>query len=291
MSGGSDTQTTTTTNQPYKASKPLLDTAMGDAMKMYNNGNLNPSNDIKTAIPYDDATKKGMTKISNNANAAIDADRMGPALRQMGNIWGQGGFNNQQQTAMNPMIATARGDFLNRPDANFEDVLSRTKDNAGTDVNSMMSGMGRFAGGAHQGIFADTMGGIESQARLGQYNLERDRQTAAAGQLFDMGQQGQSNLSNAGSVYQGLLAGKDAPANALMGVGAMREDLAGRQKNDEIRMADSKLNDLRTLLGISSGAGGYGSQTAQMPMQNNGWSNALGAGMGGLGLMSMLGGF
>lgn len=289
--GGNDTQQTTTTAEPYKASKPLLNTAMGDAMRAYNNGNLVKSTGIKTAIPYDQATRRGMTAISNSANSAMDADRLGTAIRQMGNTWGQGGFNNQQQTALEALNPIARGDYLNKPDANFEAVLSRTKENAGTDVNSMMSGMGRFGGGAHQGILADTLGGIESQARLGQYNLERDRQAGAIGDLFNMGQQGQSNLSNAGSVYQSLLAGKDAPANALMGVGAMREDLAGRQKNDQLRMADSKLTNLQALLGIAGGAGGYGTTTAQMPMQNNGWSNALGAGMGGLGLLSMLGGF
>jgi hypothetical protein len=155
----------------------------------------------------------------------------------------------------------------------------------------MMAGMGRFAGGAHQGILTDRLGGIESQARLGQYNLERDRQAGAIGDLFNMGQQGQSNLSNSGSIYQSLLAGQDAPANSLMGLGAMKEDYAGRRRNDQLRMADSGLTNIQALLSAAAGAGGYGKTTAQMPAQNNGWSNALGMGAGGLGLLGMLGGF
>jgi hypothetical protein len=291
MSGGSDTQETTTTAEPYKAAKPLLNTAMGDAMKAYNNGNLMPSSKMKTAIRYSPSTREGMGNIQRNARGAMATNAMGGNLSQMGDIWGNGGYNSQQQTALDALNPIARGDYLNRPDANFEAVLSRTKENAGTDVNSMMSGMGRFAGGAHQGIFADTLGGIESEARLGQYNLERDRQAGAIGDLFNMGQQGQSNLSNSGSIYQSLLAGQDAPANALMGIGAMQEDYKGRVKNDALRKADSKLTNLQALLGVAGGAGGYGRTTAQMPAQNNGWSNALGMGAGGLGLLGMLGGF
>jgi hypothetical protein len=289
--GGSDTQETTTTAEPYKASKPLLDKAMGDAMSAYNGGGLVPSSGMKTAIPYSGLTREGMGDIRRNARSAMGTDAMAGTLGQMGNIWGNGGYNSQQQTALDALNPIARGDYLNKPDANFEAVLSRTKENAGTDVNSMMSGMGRFAGGAHQGIFADTMGGIESQARLGQYNLERDRQAGAIGDLFNMGQQGQSNLSNSGSIYQSLLAGQDAPANSLMGLGAMQEDYKGRVKNDQLRMADSGLTNLQALLGIAGGAGGYGKTTAQMPMQNNGWSNALGMGMSAASMMSMLGGY
>lgn len=289
--GGNDTQETTTTAEPYKASKPLLDKAMGDAMSAYNGGGLVPSSGMKTAIKYSDLTKDGMQDIRQNARGAMATNAMGGTLGQMGNIWGNGGYNAQQQTALDALNPIARGDYLNKPDANFEAVLSRTKENAGTDVSSMMAGMGRFAGGAHQGIFADTMGGIESGARLGQYNLERDRQAGAIGDLFSMGQQGQSNLSNAGSVYRDMLAGQDAPANSLMGLGAMKEDYAGRRRNDQLRMADSGLTNLQALLGVAGGAGGYGKTTAQMPMQNNGWSNALGMGAGGLGLLGMLGGF
>lgn len=289
--GGSDRQETTTTAEPYKNAKPLLNTAMQDAMRAYNRGNLVPSSEMNTVVNYDRSTRKGMGQIERNAQNAMQNNPMSTALRQMGNTWGQGGYNNQQQTALQALNPIARGDYLNKPDANFEAVLARTKENAGTDVNSMMSGMGRFGGGAHQGILADTLGGIESEARLGNLYRNQDRQDAAIRDQFGMGQQGQSNMSNAGNVFQSLLAGRDAPSNALMGVGAMREDLAGRQLNDRLRQADSNLTNMQTLLGIAGGAGGYGQTTAQMPGVNNGWSNALGAGMGGLGLMSMLGGW
>lgn len=289
--GGSDRQETTTTAEPYKNAKPLLNTAMADALKAYKNKNLVPSSKMNTVVGYDPTTRRGMGQIELSNTHAMTNNPMNNALRQMESTWGKGGYNTQQQTALNALNPIARGDYLNKPDANFEAVLARTKENAGTDVNAMMSGMGRFAGAAHQGILADTLGGIESQARLGQYNLERDRQAGAIGDLFNMGQQGQSNLSSSGDVFQSMLAGRDAPANALMGIGAMREDLAGRQLNDKLRQADSKLTNLQALLGVAGGAGGYGQTTAQGPTQSNGWSNALGAGMGGLGLLGMLGGW
>lgn len=287
MSGGSKTQTSTTSQQPYAASKPLLNTAMKDAMKRYESGTgaLNPSSQIDTAIPFAGQTKAGMGAMESNARNAMGQNPFQAMLGDFGDTYGQGGFNDAQRTAMNPMTATARGDFLNRVDPNFEKVLGTAKENAGTDVGSMMAGMGRFAGGAHQGILTDRLGNMEADARLGQYNIERDRQTDAADSLFGMGQAGMGNVANAGDVWTSLLAGQDAAPNALMGIGAMNEDLAGRQKNDQLRKAESRMNDLKALLGIASGAGGYGTSTAQTPMQNNSMSNMMG---GGLGLASLL---
>jgi len=292
MSGGSRTQTTVQSNEPYEAAQPLLDRAMGDAMTRYRSGNLTPSSRMDTTVPWSSDTRSGMGVIGRNARDAISQSPFSDMLGNFGDTYGNGGFNQQQRTAMDALNPIARGDFLDptRTNQHFESILSRTRENAGTDVSQMMAGMGRFAGGAHQGVLADTLGGIESEARLNQYNLERDRQTNAAGQLFGMGQTGMDNVANAGSVWTDLLAGRDAAPNSLIGLGSMHEDLAGRQLNDRLRRADAPLNDIRTLLGIASGAGGYGTSTAQTPTQNNTMSNMLG---GGLGLASLLfgGGF
>lgn len=286
-------QTTKTTTEPYKAAQPLLNTAMGDALKAYNNGNLVKSTQIDTAVPFSDQTKSALQRLEYNAAKAMKPENnpMQPIIGNMSDIWKQGGYNAEQQTALDALRPIASGDYLNRPDPNFEAVLARTKENAGTDVNSMLATMGRFAGGAHQGILADRLGGIEAQSRLDQYNMERDRQSDAINQLFGMGQAGQDNMASSGTVMRDLLAAKDAPANAMLNIGSIYEQQKAAKLNDKLRKADSKLTNLQALLGVAGGAGGYGTTRAQAPTTNNGWSNALGAGTAGLGLLSLLGGF
>jgi hypothetical protein len=289
--GGSKTQTSTTTQEPYGASKPLLNTAMGDAMKMYKDGSINAGQKINTAVPFSQESKYGLQGMENNARNAAGQSPFRDMLGDFGDTYGQGGFNDQQRTAMNPMTATARGDYLNRVDPNFEKVLATSKENAGADVNSMMAGMGRFAGGAHQGILADKMGNMDASARLGQYNTERDRQMSAANSLFGMGQQGMNNVGNAGDVWSSLLAGQDSPYNAMMGVGSLKEDLAGRKLDDKIRQANLPMSNIQSLLGVASGAGNYGTSMAQTPQQNNTMSNIGGGLLGGASLLKMMGGF
>ncbi len=282
MPGGSKTQTTTQTNQPYKQAQPLLNTAMSQGMNLYNSGGLNAS----ANQPMSNQTMYGLKTAQDNANHVIaNSGFNSQQNRAMGATLGQidsGGYNADMRAAMNPMRATARGDFLNREDANFEDILSRTKESAGTDLSQMMAGMGRFAGGAHQGQMVDRLGGIESEARLGQYNMERDRQTDAANSLFGMGNTGMTNVANAGNSLFGMgqvgMGNVNDAISALQGVGSVYDAKAAQQ-------ADKPMNDLLTLLGIAQGAGQYGTSQAQTPTQNNTMSNMMG---GGLGLASLL---
>jgi hypothetical protein len=290
--GGSKTQTSTTSQEPYGKAKPLLNTAMKDAMSMYKDGSINAGQKINTAVPFSQESLYGLQGMENNARNAAGQSPFRSMLGNFADTYGQGGFNDAQRTAMDPMTATARGDYLNRVDPNFEKVLRTAKEGAGADVNSMMAGMGRFAGGAHQGVLADKMGNMDASARLGQYNTERDRQMSAASSLFGMGQQGMNNVANAGDVWTSLLAGQDAPLQSMMGIGGMKEDLAGRQLNDQIRQANLPMSNIQSLLGVASGAGGYGTSTAQTPQQNNTMSNIGGGLLGGASLLSMMrGGF
>ncbi len=287
MSGGSKKQTTTQTNSPYKGAQPLLDTAMSQGLGLYQSGGLNQSANINTAVPLSSQTQEGMGAIHRNAADAMrpGMDPFPNMMANFGTTYGRGGYNDEQRSAISLLAPTARGDYLNRTDPNFEAVLARTKENAGTDVGQMMSGMGRFAGGAHQGILADRLGGIESEARLNQYNTERDRQTGAINSLFGMGQTGMGNVANAGSIWSDMLAGRNAAPESIMGIGSQLEDYEGRLINDRIRQLDKPTTDLQTLLGIAQGAGQYGTSTAQQPRQSNTFSNIMG---GGLGLASLL---
>lgn len=288
MSGGSKTQTTTQTNKPYKAAQPLLDNAMKRGNALFQNGQLVPSASMSGVVPMSGNTQKGLWMREGNAAQAAAADPIGKMFGNFSSTYGNGGYNDQQRSAINALMPTVNGDYLNRADPNFERVLATTKENAATDVGQMMSGMGRFAGGSHQGILADRLGNIEADARLNQYNTERDRQTNAINSMFGMGQSGMQNVGNAADIWSSMLTARDQPAQAFLDLGASNEGYNAAQINDQLRRADAPLTNIQSLLGIAQGAGQYGTATSQQPRQSNTFSNILG---GGLGLASLLGGF
>jgi hypothetical protein len=100
--------------------------------------------------------------------------------------------------------------------------------------------------------------------------------------LFGMGQTGMDNMNPA-------YASMKAPAEDLMGVGSMYEDLMGRTMNDQLRITNEKQNaplaNIQALLAAAAGAGSYGQQTGTAQGPNSTMSNVLG---GGLGLLSLL---
>jgi hypothetical protein len=100
--------------------------------------------------------------------------------------------------------------------------------------------------------------------------------------LFNAGQAG---LGNMGTAYQTA----QLPAQTLMQLGGMNEDLAGRIKNDELRIFDAKnaspWDQIGRLMQVANLGGAYktSSTTSQQPGQNP-FMNALGIGLGGLSL-------
>lgn len=455
---GDNSTTSTTTNEPYAAAKPLLDQGMGDALNLYKSGNLIKPNTMNTVVPYAKQTTAGMNNIQANSTAAMGANPLGNVLGNAGSTFASpNGLTSMQQAASNtlapfmygagnvdtsnmsllanqglhnpyasyftdianggqnlsssaqsnignkalnnPFSATfaqmagaspasmaeqnlmniAKGGFINRNDPNFEKVLGRATENTAGQVNALASGMGRYGSGTQQGVLAREVGDLQANARLNQYNTERGRQVeainridaarntafgnrlnaansgagnylsglgqalnaansasniqsgnrdaimnaiaggtndfrsglnsalntasnvanitgsnydralGAMGQYFNAGQAGLGNIGNAGSVYQSLLSGQNAPANNLMGVGSMYEDLAGRGLNDKLRIANESQNaplaNLQALLAAANGAGSYstGTTTAQGP--SNTFSNVIGGGLGGLSLL------
>jgi hypothetical protein len=218
------------------------------------------------------------------------------------------------------LMGIARGDMLNREDPNFERILGRTRDNTQNAVSMGASAAGRYGSGIHQGNVAREVGDVEANARLGQYNQERANQMSAnqmvdgqrmqglglglnaAGQAagiqsdnyarrmaalqqeFNAGQQGFNNLSTA---YDAM----NAPARDMMGIGSMYEDLAGRLKNDELRIfqeqQNSPWNQLGRLNSVATGAGSMGgtsNSTAQVPGQSP-FATGLGFASTGMGLL------
>lgn len=274
--GGSNKQTTTTTNQPYKAAQPLLDKSMGDAMNLYKQGNLVKPNTMNTVVPYAQQTTQAMGGLQSLGQANTGGQGLSGQLQ---GIIDSGGYNDNQMTALGGIRDTATGAFDINSDPGFQQVFDKTQ-NA---VNQNAAGMGRYASGAHTGVMTRELGDLGAR----QYQEHQARRDAAQQQLFNAGQQGQSNIGNA---YQGM---QDA-YSPLMQVGAMNEDLYGRSLNDALRITQEQQNlplaNLTALQGIASGAGNLGTNTSTAQGPSNTFSNIAGAGLGGASLLSNGGG-
>ena len=157
------------------------------------------------------------------------------------------------------------------------DVLNSALDKSTYGVNQNASAMGRYGSGSHQGVMQQEQGDLASKMIYGDYNNWLGRRDAANNNLFAQGQTGMDNLNPA-------YASMKQPAEDLMGVGSMYEDLMGRTMNDQLRITNEKQNlplaNIQALLAAAAGAGNYGQQTGTSQGPNSTFSNIAGAGLG-----------
>lgn len=283
MSGGSNTQTQTSTSEPYSAAKPLLNQGMGDAKKLYDVGALAPVNTSSTVVPYAQQTMAGMNNIQQGAQ-----DQMAPGglQSQFNDIISNGGFNAPQMDAVNNTRSLANSSYDMNANPGFADVLRQAQEGSMYGSNANAAGMGRYGSGTHQGVQQRELGDLTGRMVYNDYNNWLGRRDNANTQLFGMGQTGMDNMAPA---YQN----SQLPAQALMGVGAQYEDLAGRQLNDQLRITDAKqnqqYNSILRLMATAGGAGDYGTQTTSAQMPSSTMSNMLGYGLGGASLAQAMG--
>jgi hypothetical protein len=278
MSGDNKT-TQTQTNEPYSAAKPLLDKGMGDALSLYKSGGLVKPNTQSTVVPYAQQTTAGMNSIQNTAQ---DAMAPGGFTSQFQDIIGNGGYNAQQMDAVNNTRSLANSSYDMNANPGFADVLKQAQEGSMYGTNANAQAMGRYGSGAHQGVQQRELGNLTSRMVGDDYNRWLGRRDGANTQLFGMGQTGMDNMNPA-------YASMKAPAEDLMGVGSMYEDLMGRTMNDQLRITNEKQNlplaNIQALLAAAAGAGNYGQQTGTSQGPNSTFSNIAG---GALGLGSLL---
>jgi len=218
------------------------------------------------------------------------------------------GFNNQLGAASGLGSLYGAGQDRSLNAANSASQIQAA--NQDRQLNGISGQGGTFQGGIGQGLQAAGMGldqqnqnqALRMAGLGGQLNSattaanfqgqNADRQMNAQNSLFGQGQTGQNNLSQAGSIYENMLSGQNAASQNLMGVGSAYEDLAGRQLNDQLRIAQESQNaplaNIQALLAAANGTGQYGTQyqTAQGP--RNSASNLGGLLLGGGSLLSGL---
>ena len=272
MPGGSKNTTTQTTNSaPWTGAQPALNTALQGAQKLYNTGVGSEVYTGSTVVPWDQKTIQGQNIITDAANA--NSGGKGLSGQYQG-IIDSGGYNSAQNDALKNTRDIANSSFNINEDPGFQQVI----DQATTAVNGNASAAGRYGSGTNQQLLGNTIGDLGAR----QYQAWQTRKDNANSNLFNMGQTGIGNL---GTAYTGM----QAPAQDLMKVGSMNEDLATRKMNDWLRVVNETQQkpweNLSRLNAIASGAGQLGGTTTQASPGQNPWLTAAGYGATGAGLL------
>lgn len=277
--GGSKTQTTQTSNEPWSAAQPALRTSINAAQSLYNQGIGSRPYTGSTVVPYANQTITGLAGQERRANDwqnTFDNNFDSVAANINNN-----GLNDLQRESIDALSPMASGQMLSRNNPFTEAVVDRAADQMSNQVSEVASASGRHGSGAHQGVLAREIGDMASSAYAQDYSRERQFQQDAIGSLFNAGQQQHNNINQAAAALQNAYGAAQQPLLTYREVGSAYEDLATRQKNDELRIFNESQNapwdNLARLNAVASGAGQLGS-TSQVQAQG---PSALQRGVGG----------
>lgn len=250
-------QTQTTKSAPWAPAQAGLQSVLDKAQTLGNKPSL-------WTPKYSADTKQGINQLATLGR------QPSYGAGQIENITGQ--TSNGMGDGMSALRATARGDSLNG-NPYLDAVLSKAMQDAGDRVNAQFSSAGRYGSGAHSGTLGRELGGLETQARMENYNTERDRQLNSAQLLGSLGVQG----AGLASQVDGLRANQ---AGLQLQAGQLRD-----AQETTKRMAP--INAANWQAGITGPIAGLGSEstTISKTPANIGGMIAGGA-MTGLGLMT-----
>jgi len=266
--GGKNTSTQSTNSAPWSEAQPLLKTGLDDANTLYKSGVGGQTYMGSTVIPFSQQSTTGMNAIENQANANLGGSGLSG---QSQDIINSGGFNAPQQDSIQYLSGAGTNPFDLSQNSAYQSYKSNALDDIQDRVNASASAAGRFGSFKHGDALVDSLSNAGNAMDMQQFG----RMDNLNSQRFNAGQQGIGNLSNAYQIGQ-------MPAQSMMDIGGMYEDLAGRVKNDELRIFDSIQNkpweQLGRLNAVASGSGQYGtSQTTSTQPGQNPFMTGLGA--------------
>lgn len=252
-SGGGGSTTTVQKADPWSGIQPQLLQAAGDTQKLYNQGLLKQNY-------YPDST---VTPFAPQQQQAIDLTTQRAV---------NGSPVNQANSGM--LTNTLNGNFL---DPNSNPYLRSTYDQAAKSVTGTVNGSfgqgGRYGSGLNQDTLERNLNGLATNIYGGNYTNERNNQlkagveapTAASQDYTDLGA-----LANAGAQVQGQNQ-------------AGLTDQVNRYNFNQQQPAQN----IASYIGLLNGSGGqYGGQSTTSPYYQNNAANALGMGLGGVGMLS-----
>lgn len=273
MSGGGN-ETTTSASEPWSGAQPVLNYTNDKALEYMQNGTGAGVYTDSTVTPMDSNSVSGYEHLTGISNDNMNGNGLSG---QYQGIIDAGGYNSEQQNAINNMQATANMDpydILNNE--TYQAVHQNALDSAKNNSNRAAMAGGFFGNSDHNYSTNKAVYDASSNMAMNTINSELSRKDAATNALFNAGQQGQGNLASTFQNMQGL-------ADPALTAGAAYEDLASRQIADDVRIFDAQQNSDWNALArgnaIAGGASGFGTTSQTQPSQNDTLGTVAGLGM------------
>lgn len=212
------------------------------------------------------------------------------------------------------LMDVAQGKYLDNTDPNYQAMIDRVANQTAADINASIGASGRYGSDVHTAALSDQIGALRTNAAVQnrQNELARQQQAlgaiegtrqagannqlsglagalGAAGQGFNMGQQGVANAMGASASLPGLWQAMQMPAQTQLAVGAAQDADAQAQRQGEYdlfsRQANADTDLLAKLSGILAGnAQATGTTTTSTTPTTPWWQTALGGAIGLAGL-------
>ena len=264
-SGGSDSATTFFNNQPWATQQPYLASGFAGAQNLLNNGipAYYPNSTVADLSTYRQPALNAQWQVGSEGTPEMAAlSQAGQGLLS-GGLRGMPGFN--------PLMRTARGDFLTQQNPYFNQVVNQSIQAARPSIDAAFASTGRLGSGAHANAFADAATRIGAELGYQDYGRERGMQMQAASMLPGLQMQAQG--------LGGQFA-QAANADPFQRLGLLN-NVADFSDTDNQRLLDADIQRwnygqtapwdfLQRYMGIVGGQqwGGSGQQTQQMPAGN-----------------------
>lgn len=250
-----------TDTSPWSGQQPYLTEGFKTATNLLGSGQPSYYPNA-TYVPASGTTLNALGQSENIANSMLGANQAD------GTMFGL------TPAAMNQTMATLRGDYLNKQNPYFNQMLTQTMQAAQPSIDAAFAGSGRGISGARDAAVSDAWAKAASGLGYQDYSTERQNQLAAA-------------AAAPGMVQAGM-----APLEQLGKVGQAREGYAGQELQDAINRWDAGQNlgwnNLARYM-AAVGGGGYGQQQTQtIPTTSNPWMTAAGLGTAGASILGSL---
>lgn len=278
MGGGENSQTSS--SEPWGPAQGNLRLGLRRAEGLYSRGVGADVYSGPRVAGMDRYTGSGLSTLAS----AAKANRNGAGLSgQAQGVIDAGGYNPAMQAALKNTQDLASSSYSISPEV--QQALDYQTNRALGATNAATSAAGRYGSAAQADAMSRAIGNVNNDVLVSDIRNWQGRRDAANSNLFNMGQQGFSNL---GGAYNMLLQ----PGQTMQGIGAAREGYRQNQLNARMAEFDERQNrpweQLSRYNAISSGAGGLGGTQTQSGGGQSGMMNMLGYGLTGAGL---LGGF
>lgn len=250
-SGGSKTQTVTSSNAPWSGQQPFL-TDVFERAKTQANAGPAAYYPNATYVPFSNQSEAALTGTENRALA-------GSPLTSM---------------AQGQNLATSRGDYLNAGNPYFSGMMDTVANDLRPRMDAQFASAGRYGGGAHQQATASALADAGSRLAYQNYGDERSRQMQAGAMAPDLANVDYQNLQQLAATG----AAREGKA------GEQLQDQINRYNFNQ----QAPWENLYRYQGLIGGGQYGGSSVQQVPINSNPLLTGLGAAASGAGILGNL---